>query len=152
MGVCIRPLLFIFAIYITMDVGLLEGILGKFFSGEPIPNRGGRVQSIREHLSILLNTRRGSVPHLPDYGLPDSMQVSIKDRLSISKFGRDIQETVKKYEPRLMNVRVKPIEQEPETLADFRLGFLLEAKVINQNARFRAFFTTSGSAEIEDTK
>lgn len=126
--------------------------MGRFLSGGPVPQRGGRVQSIKEHLAILLNTRRGSIPHLPDYGLPDSSQVSMKDRIAISKFGKDIEETVKKYEPRLMHVRVKPMEHDPESLADFRLGFLLEAKVVNEDARFHAFFSASGSADVEDAE
>jgi len=135
-----------------MDVGLLEGVMGRFISGDTAPERGGRVQSIKEHLAILLNTRRGAVPHLPDYGLPDSSLFSIKDRPAISKFGKEIEETVRKYEPRLIRVRVKPMEQDPDSIAHFRLGFLLEASIVNEDARFHAFFSTSGSAEVEDAK
>ena len=29
------------------------------------------INNIREHLTCLLNSRCGSVSHLPDYGLPD---------------------------------------------------------------------------------
>lgn len=135
-----------------MDVGLLEGVMGKFiFSDNPIPERGGKIQSIKEHLAILLNTRRGSVPYLPDYGIPDSMQVSMKDQKSVSKFGKDIEETVRKYEPRLIAIRVKPMEQD-NSIADFRLGFLLEAKLADQDSRFHAFFLASGSAEVKDAK
>lgn len=133
-----------------MRVGLLEGIMGRFISGSSLPLYGGKVQSIKEHLAILLNTRRGTLPHLPDYGLPDSSQVSIKDRIAISKFGRDIEETVKKYEPRLIHVRVKPMDQDPDAIAEFRLGFLLEARVADDSARFHAFFAASGSADVED--
>ena len=136
----------------TVEVGLLEGIMGRFLSGEALPLYGGRVQSIKEHLAILLNTRRGSIPHLADYGLPDSSQVSIKDRIAVSRFGKEIEETVKKYEPRLVNVRVKPMETDPKALARFRLGFLLEARVINESARFRAYFSATGSAAIEDAR
>jgi type VI secretion system protein len=136
-----------------MEVGLLEGITGRFpVTGDPINNRGGKVQSIREHLSILLNTRRGTLPHIPDYGLPDTSQVSLKDMNTIFRFGKELEETVRKYEPRLMQIRVKSIEHSPEFMADFKLGFLLEAKVINRDARFHAFFSTSGSAEIEEAR
>ena len=133
-----------------MDVGLLEAITGRFFLGDSVPQRGGKVQSIKEHLAILLNTRRGSIPHLPDYGLPDSSQVSMNDRVAISGFGKDIENTVKKYEPRLIHVRVRAMEPDPEAAADFRLGFLLEARVINESAKFHAFFSASGSADVED--
>lgn len=133
-----------------MDVGLLEGIMGRFVSGGSVPQRGGKVQSIKEHLSILLNARRGSIPHLPDYGLPDSSQVSMNDRIAITKFGKEIENIVKKYEPRLSHVRVRPTEQEAKSAADFRLGFLLEARVVNESARFHAYFSASGSADVED--
>lgn len=136
-----------------MDVGLLEGVIGRFpLSGDLVPDHGGRVQSIKEHLAILLNTRRGSIPHLPDYGLPESTQVSMKDRISISGFGKALEETVRKYEPRLTRVRVRSMEQGSGSVGDFRLGFLLEAKVIGQDARFHAFFSATGSADVEDAR
>jgi len=134
-----------------MNVGLLEGITGRFYmSGEsvnledPMLVEEGMVKSIREHLMILLNTRRGSVPHLPDYGLLDSVQASI------SNLRREIEETVKKYEPRLTNVRVSLMEHDPKS--PFRAGFLLEARVINRSAKFHAFFSTLGSAQVERVK
>lgn len=132
-----------------MDVGLLEGIIGRFISGDPMPEYGGKVQSIREHLMILLNTRRGSLLHMPDYGLPDSSQVPMRDRIAISKFGKEIEETIRKYEPRLARVRVKAMDQGSDSLGRFRLGFVLEANVINEDARFHAFFSALGSAEVE---
>ena len=133
-----------------MEVGLFEGIMGRFLFGDSLPPYGGKVQSIREHLSILLNTRRGSVSHLSDYGLPDSSQVPMEDRIAVSKFGKEIEETVRKYEPRLVHVRVRPMDPDPEARADFKLGFLLEARVVNESAKFHAFFAASGSADVED--
>ncbi len=146
-----------------MRVGLLEGILGRFLSGKHVPGRrdvlrdttpefGNRFDSIKDNLAILLNTRRGSISHLPDYGLPDSTQVSLKDWDSVIDFGKKIEETVKKYEPRLTQVRVKPLERDTESLTEFKLGFLLEARVVNEDTRFHAFFRTSGSAVVEDAK
>ena len=133
-----------------MDVGLLEGIMGRFFSGKTVPEHGGKIDSIKEHLAILLNTRSGSIPHLPDYGLPDSSQVSMRDMKAIIRFGKEIEETVRKYEPRLIHVRVRPMERDADSTANFRLGFFLEARVANESARFRAFFSSSGSADVDD--
>ena len=136
-----------------MDVGLLEGIMGRFpLSGDVVSEHGGRVQSIKEHLALLLNTRRGSITHLPDYGLPESTQVSMQDRTSVSSFGKALEETVRKYEPRLTRVRVRSMERDSSSAEDFRLGFLLEAKVIGRDARFHAFFSATGSADIEDAR
>ena len=134
-----------------MRVGLLEGILGRFISGKTL-NAGNKIDSIKDNLAILLNTRRGSIAHLPDYGLPDSSQVSANNRDSIIDFGKKIEETVKKYEPRLTQVRVKPLEKDSDSIAEFRLGFLLEAKVVNEDTRFHAFFKTTGSAIVRDAE
>ena len=74
----------------------------------------------------------------------------MQDTKAIAKFGRDIEETVRKYEPRLIHVRVRPMERDEDSVANFRLGFYLEARVANESARFRAFFSASGSADVDD--
>jgi predicted component of type VI protein secretion system len=76
----------------------------------------------------------------------------MKDRISISGFGKALEETVRKYEPRLTRVRVRSMEQNADSAGDFRLGFLLEAKVIGRDARFHAFFSATGSADVEDAR
>lgn len=65
------------------------------------------LQSIRDHLVLLLNTRQGSVPHLPDYGLPDLSIVYNSFPESIEFLRRSIEDAIKRYEPRLARVRVE---------------------------------------------
>lgn len=132
-----------------MNVGLLAGVRGRpLLSERTAPGYEGRVESITEHLSLLLNTRRGAIQHLPDYGLPDSTVVSMRDRASVFEFGREIEKTVQKYEPRLMQIQVKP-EPRIDSIAHLRLAFRLEAKIVNRETQFVVRFLTSGSTDVE---
>ena len=63
-------------------------------------------EAVKEHLILLLNTRRGSVRHLPDYGLPDLSEIYKTYPDSLISLGHAIRETVMKYEPRIANIRV----------------------------------------------
>ncbi|RMH96334.1 MAG: type VI secretion system baseplate subunit TssE [Calditrichaeota bacterium] len=62
-------------------------------------------QSIVENLKMVLQTRRGSVKHLPDFGIPDIMQLYAEEG-SIDPVCQAIRETILKYEPRIAEVRV----------------------------------------------
>ena len=63
-------------------------------------------QSIVENLTLVLQTRQGSVQHLSDFGIPDIRQVYF-DEGTIDSVPERIRETILKYEPRLGEVRVK---------------------------------------------
>lgn len=63
-------------------------------------------ECIRYHLYLLLNSRHGSLPHLPDYGLPDFAGVYVYSSESLDHLRQSIRETILRYEPRLENVRV----------------------------------------------
>jgi type VI secretion system protein len=63
-------------------------------------------QSIIENLKMVLTTRQGSVQHLPDFGIPDIKQIYF-DEGTLESVPKRIFETIRKYEPRLTNIRVK---------------------------------------------
>jgi len=65
-------------------------------------------QSIIENLTMILQTRRGSVLHLSDFGIPDIVQVYIDSGYSFEQLKRYISETILKYEPRVSKVMVEP--------------------------------------------
>ncbi|MGH7496395.1 MAG: type VI secretion system baseplate subunit TssE [bacterium] len=62
--------------------------------------------SIIENLKMVLQTRQGSVLHLPDFGIPDILQ-SYKDTGSTDPIIAQIRETILKYEPRIGEVKIK---------------------------------------------
>jgi type VI secretion system protein len=62
--------------------------------------------SIVENLKMVLQTRRGSVKHLPDFGIPDIRQIYF-DEGTIDSVPNQIRDTILKYEPRLTQVKVR---------------------------------------------
>lgn len=63
-------------------------------------------EAVREHLALLLNTRQGSVSHLPDYGMPDLSGFYKGFPDSLKQLGESIHETVSRYEPRIADLQV----------------------------------------------
>lgn len=95
--------------------------------------------SVRRDLEWLLNSRRIAVP--PDvsltqvnqsvyvYGLPDLSNVSLANQGDQSKLLSAIQKTVALFEPRLIDVKIIPVERDSKVniqRLDFRIEALLE--------------------------
>ena len=79
--------------------------------------------SIQAHLSQLLNTRRGMVPHLDGYGLPDIHYVYYSLPHSLKRLAEEIRQTIVHYEPRLRKVDVQLVSASAETFhATFRIS------------------------------
>ena len=74
---------------------------------ENLPEDRKQRLSIAENLKMLLQTRRGSVLHLPDFGIPDVLQSYIEAGRALEPLMEDIRATILKYEPRLAEVKVK---------------------------------------------
>jgi type VI secretion system protein len=64
------------------------------------------VGSIRDHLIRLLNTRRGSLIHLPDYGMPDIGEIYQGLPYSINRLKNALVRLIEYFEPRLSNVHI----------------------------------------------
>ncbi len=132
-----------------MNQGLFESLTGTFLDGSPvdsIPVQGRRTRSIMDHLQRLFNTREGSLPHLPGYGLPDMSQVYRNMPEGVDYLRECIRETVERYEPRLTKVKVT----RPETDArDGRLVFVLSAQMRDGGlVRFHTTFSSTGASSI----
>lgn len=82
-------------------------------------------QSIIENLTMILQTRRGSVLHLADFGIPDIVQVYVDSGYSFERLKKYIAETILKYEPRVSKVKV----EEPKFDKD-NFHIFLKIKVI----------------------
>jgi type VI secretion system protein len=132
------------------EVGLFEALRGRFLSGDKIsdvPPEQRLHQSIIDHLTFLLNTRRGSISYLPDYGLPDISGIYQNMPESVDVLKQAMKETIEKYEPR-MKKPVRLVEQEPHT-DGFVLTFLLIAQLVDGGAvHLRTRFSNLGYAEI----
>ena len=129
--------------------GFLEKMLG------PLP---GEVQRhnprwvgdpVRNHLALLLNTRMGSVPDLPDYGLPDVSTFYTDYPGSLAELRGLVLRVVEKYEPRLSNVRVKLLESDA---TEFRASFLISGEMDQEGetvaVQYRTTISNNGQVAL----
>lgn len=95
------------------------------------------ITSIVEHLQRVLNTRQGSVPIDPQFGVPEFTHIASSFQPdSITKLVDNIVTMIRRYEPRLKRVTIVPLTNEHNPLT---LGFSLEAaiEVDNQDIPIR---------------
>ena len=81
--------------------------------------------SIVENLKKVLQTRRGSVLHLPDFGIPDIRQIYFEEG-TIDSVPRQIADTILKYEPRLTDVKVAATNFDEKNM---RIALKVAAKI-----------------------
>ncbi|HPS78520.1 MAG TPA: type VI secretion system baseplate subunit TssE [Thermoanaerobaculaceae bacterium] len=107
---------------------------------------------VRDHLMLLLNTRRGSVPHLPGYGLPDVSEFYQDYPGSLAELRRLVEQLIDRYETRLVNVQVRLLESDS---TEFRASFLIsgDLEVDDQPVRvtYRTTINNTGRAALEGT-
>ncbi len=100
-----------------------ERLLERIQSREKEPNRRARqdptriIDSVLRHLSLILNTRRGSAQIAEDFGLPDFTEFLRAYPDSIRDMERTVRRTILKYEPRLAGVRVRFVPREEDALS-----------------------------------
>jgi type VI secretion system protein len=94
--------------------------------------------SIQRHLQRMLNSRRGNAPAAPDFGTSDFSEF-YRGLDSIETFQAEIRESIRLYEPRLADVRVRftPVEDQP-----YRLHFEVEARIVGEDGDVPAVFRT----------
>jgi type VI secretion system protein len=90
--------------------------------------------SIRQHLLRMFTARQGSVQALPDYGLPDINDLTLSRAELIKETCTGIEECIKKYEPRLLDVQVSYRPMPDET---FSLGMHIAAQKYDEQGRLR---------------
>lgn len=109
-------------------------------------NENTMMQSIQTHVEYLLNTRQGSVQHIPDLGLPDLSTIYQDLPHSSHELMAEIKQCLDKFEPRLSQIRVYQQDVDDQ---DSVLNLLIEAKVTgSQQARFITLFANDGHAEV----
>ncbi len=70
--------------------------------------------SVRDHLQRLLNSRRGSLTHLPHFGMPDIAALYLELPYTRDKIMASIRQCVSDFEPRLCHPQVRPIHREDD--------------------------------------
>jgi type VI secretion system protein len=132
-----------------MEASLYDVLRGTFIDGRRLASvsRGTwRERSIISNLDRLMNTRRGALSHLPDYGLPDLSDVYRDMPGSIIELQSAIEAAVETYEPRLRRVRV---EHQATDRYAMQLVFLLTAESLDgERIRFRTTFSSEEEARV----
>lgn len=105
---------------------------------------------MRIHLNELLNTRRGSVPHLPDYGVPDMASYYSDYPRSMADLSTVLQQLIEKYEPRLLDPRVQILEMGK---SEFRVSFLITGEIEDREGdsalvKYRTTFASNGQVAL----
>jgi type VI secretion system protein len=98
---------------------------------------------VRTHLALLLNTRQGALQNLPDYGLPDVSSFYSDYPASLGELRSFLEKLVKKYEPRLLNARVRLIGSDAK---EFRASFLITGEIEENEERTRVQYRTTISS------
>ena len=73
-------------------------------------------RSIIENLRMVLTTRQGSVQHLPDFGMPDILQLYFDSGNSTEPVKKEVRDVILKYEPRIGDVKVQKFDFFQETM------------------------------------
>jgi len=133
-----------------MEASIFDVLSGGFANGRPVRSvREDRrlLWSVVSNLNRLFNTRRGSVKHLPDYGLPDLTTVYRDAPGSSDQLRRAIKESIETYEPRLRRVHVEHRDTDEFSM---RLVFIVSAVLKNgQRVRFETTFESQRSTTVE---
>jgi type VI secretion system protein len=104
--------------------------------------------SVREHLVRLLNTRRGSLVHLPTYGVPDIGEIYRGLPYSLNHLKNIIIYLIEHYEPRLKNVSIQhKAIHDCDTVLHLEISGMLKN---NEKLFFNTYFVSGGQAIIRE--
>lgn len=96
------------------------------------------LNSVLQHVQMILNTKQGAVPIDPDYGVPDFTDIAgsyASDAVQIME--DSISKVINKFEPRLSDARVEFEEQQEDVLA---LKFRIVGKLALEGQDFPVVF------------
>ncbi|HEV7445192.1 MAG TPA: type VI secretion system baseplate subunit TssE [Steroidobacteraceae bacterium] len=94
----------------------LYDVLSGHIDGEPLDAHDDKtleILSVMDNLKRILNTRAGSLKHLPDYGLPDLTNVYAALPASAHRLKAQMEATLLIYEPRIRSIEVD-VTKEPD--------------------------------------
>jgi type VI secretion system protein len=128
--------------------GLFEVLTGHFANGDPIHMHSRNQQtflSVRDNIQRILNSRRDSLAHLPDYGLGDLSKIYRHMPASAHTLQHEIESTLLKYEPRLKAIEIEAAEKQDDMLLSFTMTCHLHQTGL---VRFGTHFAPDGQARL----
>lgn len=131
--------------------GLLEKITGTYQDGTPVravPSAARRQTSVVEHIQRLLESRKGMLVHMPDFGMPDIGDLFRRLPGSAAEIQTEMETLIRKYEPRMENVRV---HFEEFDAAKARVRFRITGSLKGSGrVQFESSFFPNGRGEVRD--
>lgn len=131
---------------------LYDILLGNFEGGLPLQAVSENTQvilSVLDNMQRILNTRAGSLKHLPDYGLPDMTTILQGMPGTAHQLISTLSQVLLKFEPRLKGIQV--MMQEPE--APGHLRYSIDAELHDLGVvRYGTDFTPEGRVLIRHLK
>jgi type VI secretion system lysozyme-like protein len=104
-------------------------------------------RSIVENLTFLLQTRQGSVQHLPDFGLPDIMQIYVDSGYTFEPLKKHLRDIILKYEPRIEKARVEEPRFDKDDMRIY-LRILATIKDFSDTEVLLTEFSTTGWSKV----
>lgn len=141
------------------NLSLYNELLGQFISEVVNPDEIGPQQfdrltedqklslSIVENLRMILTTRRGSVQHLPDFGVSDILQIYIRSDNPIESLKQELKQVILKYEPRIKEVIMETSEFDQKTLRA-SLKIIVKVKDSPNTEILLTEFSTTGWTKV----
>lgn len=93
---------------------LYEMLFGNFAGGidlHQVSEENQVILSVLDNMQCILNTRAGTLNHLPDYGLPDMTKILQGMPGTAHMLIETLSAVLLKYEPRLKSLTVQLLEQ-----------------------------------------
>lgn len=106
------------------------------------------VESIGEHLRVLLNTRRGDSVSAPDFGILDFTDVVHEFPGGIQHLAKSIRTTILQYEPRLKSVGVRHVPDENPLTLRFEISAQLADGRSARTLRFSTTVRPGGRVDV----
>ncbi|WP_034294689.1 type VI secretion system baseplate subunit TssE [Herbaspirillum sp. RV1423] len=129
--------------------GLFDMLTGHFANGMAIDEVDSATQtflSVQDNIQRILNSRRGALAHMPDYGLGDLSTIYRHLPASAHTLKREIETTLLAYEPRLSSIDLAIDATEPGMLLSFTMSCRLRQAGL---VRFGTHFTPDGQTRIK---
>jgi type VI secretion system protein len=118
---------------------MTRGLLDKLAGAAIGPQRRDDQAAILAHLRVLLNTHHGDCEADPTYGIPDFTDCLHNLPGGLLALQTALQAAIARYEPRLTQVTVRPVQIDPASLV---LHFEVSARLVGAADRPLMRFAT----------
>ncbi|WP_294613289.1 type VI secretion system baseplate subunit TssE [uncultured Gilliamella sp.] len=136
-----------------MSASLYDILYGYFESGiaiDDVAENEHTIISVMDNIERILNSRAGTIKHMPDYGLPDMSKIFQALPSSAFVLMRAMEQTLLTYEPRLSSIDINISEKNNDTmiLAYELVCHLKEVGLV----RYGTYFMPDGKTRLKYTR